>query len=217
LGRRLPEDEQHFRKILFQDLRSQRARGAESRGSMDKAGQVWEAWQELVIGRADPIVVMTTSMLAIAAVPVALTWLSMRRHKKREGKKEDEEAKPEAKPSHHGNLTKEELKEYTGKDSSKPLLVAINGKIYDVTSVSQTLSLARARAPLPPRLLTSPPYSASSLRLPQPPTPNPPLKKRDPTFTDQKDPTTSSLGSTPAGPWRRCLSSQRTWRGEPTT
>ena len=58
---------------------------------MDKAGQVWEAWQELVIGRADPIVVMTTSMLAIAAVPVVLTWLSMRRHKKREGKKEDEE------------------------------------------------------------------------------------------------------------------------------
>ena len=113
---------------------------------MDKAGQVWEAWQELVIGRADPIVVMTTSMLAIAAVPVVLTWLSMRRHKKREGKKEDEEAKPEAKPSHHGNLTKEELKEYTGKDSSKPLLVAINGKIYDVTSVSQTLSLSRARA-----------------------------------------------------------------------
>ncbi|WZN60718.1 cytochrome b5-like steroid-binding protein [Chloropicon roscoffensis] len=103
---------------------------------MDKAGQVWEAWQELVIGRADPIVVMTTSMLAIAAVPVVLTWLSMRRHKKREGKKEDEEAKPEAKPSHHGNLTKEELKEYTGKDSSKPLLVAINGKIYDVTSGS---------------------------------------------------------------------------------
>ena len=123
---------------------SERARGAESRGSMDKAGQVWEAWQELVIGRADPIVVMTTSMLAIAAVPVVLTWLSMRRHKKREGKKEDEEAKPEAKPSHHGNLTKEELKEYTGKDSSKPLLVAINGKIYDVTSVSQTLSRARA-------------------------------------------------------------------------
>ena len=155
---------------------------------MDKAGQVWEAWQELVIGRADPIVVMTTSMLAIAAVPVVLTWLSMRRHKKREGKKEDEEAKPEAKPSHHGNLTKEELKEYTGKDSSKPLLVAINGKIYDVTSVSQTLSRARARAlaPLPPRLLTSP-SSASSLRLPHTP-PHPLSQKKGSDFYGPEGP-----------------------------
>ena len=154
---------------------------------MDKAGQVWEAWQELVIGRADPIVVMTTSMLAIAAVPVALTWLSMRRHKKREGKKEDEEAKPEAKPSHHGNLTKEELKEYTGKDSSKPLLVAINGKIYDVTSVSQTLSLSRARSSAT-AVADVPPLLRLFATIAPTPHPKPPSQKKGSDFYGPEGP-----------------------------
>ena len=96
----------------------------------------WEG----VMGKADPLVVMTTSMLALAAVPALLTWLSLRRHRKpaADGDAGEKEAATgdEKKPSHYGNLTKEALREYTGKDRSKPLLVGIRGKIYDVTAVS---------------------------------------------------------------------------------
>jgi membrane-associated progesterone receptor component len=57
-------------------------------------------------------------------------------HEKRKGEKE-EEGEAKKVPSHYGNLTKDQLKAYTGKDESKPLLVGINGKIYDVTSGSE--------------------------------------------------------------------------------
>ncbi|XP_009800195.1 membrane steroid-binding protein 2 [Nicotiana tabacum] len=37
-------------------------------------------------------------------------------------------------PLHLGDLTEEELKAYNGSDSQKPLLIAIRGQIYDVSS-----------------------------------------------------------------------------------
>ena len=47
-------------------------------------------------------------------------------------------------PLYLGDLTEEELKAYNGSDSQKPLLIAIRGQIYDVSSsklVSLYLSL----------------------------------------------------------------------------
>ncbi|PHT98798.1 Membrane steroid-binding protein 2 [Capsicum chinense] len=37
-------------------------------------------------------------------------------------------------PLHLGDMTKEELRAYNGSDSEKPLLMAIKGKIYDVST-----------------------------------------------------------------------------------
>ena len=78
-------------------------------------------------------------MLLLAALPVILSWMAMRKERKRgqeKGEEKEEEEATKKVPSHYGNLTKDQLKGYTGKDESKPLLVGINGKIYDVTSVS---------------------------------------------------------------------------------
>ena len=84
---------------------------------------------------------MTTSMLVLAALPVLISWWVMRREKKSVEEKQVKEGGETAEngkraPSHYGNLTKEKLKQFTGKDTSKPLLVGIKGKIYDVTPVS---------------------------------------------------------------------------------
>jgi len=98
-----------------------------------------ERLQELV-GGVNPVFTMASSMVLLAALPVVLTmWVTMRRPNKSEtddkGAKEEEEASAKT-PSHYGNLTKEELKAYTGKDPTKPLIVGIKGKLYDVTSGS---------------------------------------------------------------------------------
>mmetsp|Transcript_662 Transcript_662/g.1959 ORF Transcript_662/g.1959 Transcript_662/m.1959 type:complete len:147 (-) Transcript_662:9280-9720(-) len=95
-----------------------------------------------LIDGANPIVVMMTSMLALASLPVVMSWLMSSSSGKRmedQGGEEKEQGEGTKEASHAGNLTKEELKGYTGKDESKPLLVAIRGKIYDVSPVSQPL------------------------------------------------------------------------------
>ncbi|QDZ21894.1 cytochrome b5-like steroid-binding protein [Chloropicon primus] len=89
-----------------------------------------------LIDGANPIVVMMTSMLALASLPVVMSWLMSSSSGKRmedQGGEEKEQGEGTKEASHAGNLTKEELKGYTGKDESKPLLVAIRGKIYDVS------------------------------------------------------------------------------------
>ncbi|MCD7464708.1 hypothetical protein HAX54_053274 [Datura stramonium] len=43
-------------------------------------------------------------------------------------------------PLHLGDMTEEELRAYNGSDSKKPLLMAIKGQIYDVSS-SKLVSL----------------------------------------------------------------------------
>merc|ERR1711934_915133 len=80
-----------------------------------------ERLQELV-GGVNPVFTMASSMVLLAALPVVLTmWVTMRRPNKSET--DDKGAK-------------EELKAYTGKDPTKPLIVGIKGKLYDVTSGS---------------------------------------------------------------------------------
>ena len=77
---------------------------------------------------------MTTSMLLLASLPILISWLAMRRGVKAKTEEPTTPSEEEKKPSHYGNLTLEQLKDYTGKDSSKPLLVGIKGKLYDVSA-----------------------------------------------------------------------------------
>ncbi|KAK7266966.1 hypothetical protein RIF29_19628 [Crotalaria pallida] len=46
----------------------------------------------------------------------------------------DDDAKPAAEPVQLGEITEEELRPYNGSDPSKPILMAIKGQIYDVSS-----------------------------------------------------------------------------------
>mmetsp|Transcript_760 Transcript_760/g.1935 ORF Transcript_760/g.1935 Transcript_760/m.1935 type:complete len:175 (+) Transcript_760:207-731(+) len=105
----------------------------------DLAAQLASSFSALVKGY-DPLVVMTTTMVLLAAVPMVLSFFVMRRQaRKKEAatSKAGDEGEAEKAPTHFGNLTKEQLKAYTGKDPSKPLLVGIKGKIYDVTAAHE--------------------------------------------------------------------------------
>ena len=98
--------------------------------------RVLDYMRGLIVG-ANPIVVMMTSMLALASLPVVMSWLtSSSSGKRKEGQGGEEKEQETKEASFAGNLTKEELKGYTGKDETKPLLVGIRGKIYDVSPVS---------------------------------------------------------------------------------
>ena len=83
------------------------------------------------------LVMVTALMLLVASMPVVLSWLSMSKRKEQSDASDEAKEKEESKEKNFewwGDITLEELKQYNGVDSAKPILVAIKGHVYDVTA-----------------------------------------------------------------------------------
>jgi len=63
------------------------------------------------------------------------------------GASDQDGVKEDTQPAIKKDMTLAELKGYTGKDGSEPVLVAIKGCIYDVTAVRLPLLSSRDPAP----------------------------------------------------------------------
>ncbi|XP_008234262.1 PREDICTED: membrane steroid-binding protein 2 [Prunus mume] len=95
--------------------------------------QLWETLKEAIVAYTglSPATFFTLLALLVAIYHVisGLFGSSDNHHTPRNM----EEMQPLAPPVQLGEITEDELKQYDGTDSTKPLLMAIKGQIYDVS------------------------------------------------------------------------------------
>merc|ERR1739847_222325 len=84
---------------------------------MDKLEQISKA---IASSGSIGVAMVTCTMVLLATLPVLLSWLSMKKEPDEEDEQEQEQKKEIV---HLGDVSLEELKDYTGKDPSKPLIV----------------------------------------------------------------------------------------------
>ncbi|KAK8537130.1 hypothetical protein V6N13_042077 [Hibiscus sabdariffa] len=99
--------------------------------------QIWETLKEAITAYTglSPATFFTVLALlwAVYYVATGLFGSSDDHHHQRSRAFEEEQMEPLPPPVQLGEITEEELKQYDGSDSKKPLLMAIKGQIYDVS------------------------------------------------------------------------------------
>ncbi|KAI3783983.1 hypothetical protein L1987_43074 [Smallanthus sonchifolius] len=101
-------------------------------------GQLLETLQEAITAYTglSPVTFITLIALALAGYYVVsgiFGGSSDHHHHPQQRPEEEEDMQPLPPPVQLGEISDEELKAYDGKDSKKPLLMAIKGQIYDVS------------------------------------------------------------------------------------
>lgn len=102
------------------------------------AVQLWEALKEsiTVYTGLTPAAFFTAIAVAIAFYQLLSALFGSSDdagHVDHSSSKSEEDVKPLPPPVQLGEVTADELKHYDGSDSTKPLLMAIKGQIYDVS------------------------------------------------------------------------------------
>ncbi|XP_009340006.2 membrane steroid-binding protein 1 [Pyrus x bretschneideri] len=96
--------------------------------------QLWETLKEAIVAYTglSPTTFFTMLALLVAIYHVASGLFGSSDNHQR-SRSSEEEMQPLTPPVQLGEVTEEELKQYDGSDSNKPLLMAIKGQIYDVS------------------------------------------------------------------------------------
>ncbi|XP_059667059.1 membrane steroid-binding protein 2-like [Cornus florida] len=97
--------------------------------------QLWETLKEsiTVYTGLSPATFFTFLALALAIYYVISGLFGRSDNHHQSSRASEEQMEPLPPPVQLGEITEEELKAYDGKDSKKPLLMAIKGQIYDVS------------------------------------------------------------------------------------
>lgn len=98
--------------------------------------QLWETLKEAITAYTGLSPAAFFTVLALLwAIYYVLSGMfgSSDNHHQRRSREYEEQMEPLPPPVQLGEITEEELKQYDGADSKKPLLMAIKGQIYDVS------------------------------------------------------------------------------------
>ena len=95
--------------------------------------ELWETLKEAITAYTglSPATFFTVVALGLAAYYVISGFFGGTDHQ--HVPRQHEQMQPLPPPVQLGEVTEEELKQYDGTDSKKPLLMAIKGQIYDVS------------------------------------------------------------------------------------
>ncbi|KAJ6971223.1 membrane steroid-binding protein 1 [Populus alba x Populus x berolinensis] len=97
--------------------------------------ELWETLKEAITAYTglSPATFFTVVALGLAAYYVISGFFGGSDHHQHVPRQYEEQMQPLPPPVQLGEVTEEELKQYDGTDSKKPLLMAIKGQIYDVS------------------------------------------------------------------------------------
>ncbi|KAJ6417711.1 MEMBRANE STEROID-BINDING PROTEIN 1 [Salix koriyanagi] len=97
--------------------------------------ELWETLKEAITAYTglSPATFFTVAALGLAVYYVVSGLFGGSDNHQHVPRQYEEQMQPLPPPVQLGEITEEELKQYDGTDSKKPLLMAIKGQIYDVS------------------------------------------------------------------------------------